>query len=74
MHDDEQKYLFFFSTQEPRMWLCSPRDTPLKQDHAARLEERNWAAVSRRRKKLSGSLIDQKKENPVYQGNVKRIA
>lgn len=48
--------------------MGSPQDTLLKQECAARLEERNWAGVSR--KKVSGSLIDQKRENPVFQNKI----
>lgn len=55
--------LLFF---RERVRLGSPQDSPLKQEHAARLEERSWAAVSRWRKKVSGSLIKQKREKPVY--------
>lgn len=56
--------MFFFVFVRVR--LGSPQDSPLKQERAARLEERSWAAASRWRRKVSGSLIDQKREKPVY--------
>lgn len=76
LRDDEHKHLAisFLKNKGPRQRLCSPGDTPLKQEHAARLEERNWAAVGRRRKKASGSLMDQKRENPVNHSYIKGVA